>query len=456
MSMLIAFAAFGQSDVVVEELWNDSKMANGYEDLGDWTDGDAPDWMGASTERGMTHVDGKIYIPSRKDGNQIVVLDALTGNHLTTIDLPATVDGGLFPLNSISRTASGDLVLGNLSADTKAVDADTGEPSDPFKAYHIELNASGDDVENVTTIIDWNNADAGEEEPSYRIGDGIAFYGDIADGESGYLITANAGSNFVLRWDVVDGAFDAEPTVFQAKDSNPSPEEGSDVNLGTSPQCFPIDDDLVIIDGKDLFPAVYDMDGNMVTTFGETTPIQGGGNGVGHFMLDQRSFVVASSTIWTLYPEGSPENAFQLFELVDDQFQQADSIAMLPEEGLSSSGENNVTFTYPVAVDVVNDEAFIYVMAPNSGIAGFKVTIDESTGMPQTKASAVTVYPNPATDVVNFSEEMASVKIYDMSGKFVREVTNTSQINVSNLSGMYLLNAVDKQGNAVRKTIMIK
>lgn len=454
--MFIAFAAFGQSDVVVEELWNDSKMANGYEDLGDWVDGDAPDWMGASTERGMTHVDGKIYIPSRKEGTQIVVLDALTGNHLTTIDLPATVDGGLFPLNSISRTASGDLVLGNLSTDTKAVDPDTGEPSNPFKAYHIELNASGDGVENVTTIIDWNNADAGEEAPSYRIGDGIAFYGDIADGESGYLIAANANSKFVLRWNVVDGTFDTDPTILELKDSNPSPGEGSEVNLGSAPQCFPVDNDLVIIDGKDLIPAVYDMNGNMVTTFGETAPLQGSGNGVFHFMLNQRSFVVASSTIWTGYPAEAPENAFQLFELVDDEFQQADSIAMLPEEGLSSSGESNATFTYPVAVDVVNDEAFVYVMAPNIGIAGFKVTIDESTGIPQTNASAVTVYPNPATDVVNFSEEMASVKIYDMSGKFVREVTSTSQINVSNLSGMYLLNAVDKKGNAVRKTIMIK
>jgi len=463
MSMLFAFATFAQTDVVIEELWNDSKYSNGsMNDVTEvWEDGDYPAWMGdawGGTERGMAHIDGKLYIPSRADGEQkITVIDAIDGSVFATIEVPADpVFMGTYPLNNISATASGDLILGNLSTGTKNVNDETGDPSDPFKAYHIVLNATGDGIESITPVVNWNNADAGEEAPNYRVGDGLDFYGDVADGESGYLISPVANTDFVLRWDVTDGVFAEDPVVFQVQATNPAPEEGSPLSLGTAPQVFGISADLVIIDGGNLFPAVYDMDGNMVATFGdEVAPTQPNGNGVHHFMLEDRSFLIAQSTVWTGHGD-DPENAWELFELVNNEWNEIVSHGFMPAEGLSTSDASNANFNYPISVDVVGDEAFVYLMAAKVGIAGFKVTIDDATGIPQTNASAVTVYPNPATDVVNFSEEMASVKIYEMSGKFVREVTNTSQINVSELHGLFLINAVDMQGNAVRKTIMVK
>lgn len=463
MMVLFFFtAAFAQTDVVVEELWNDSKYANGAEDpiLGEWQDGDTPSWMGNLTERGMTQIDDKVYVPSRNGGNFIVVLDALTGSQLGTITLPADpVSGGVYAINSIAKTESGNLLIGNLATNTQAVEdpeADPVVPTGHFKVYHIELDATGSDYSNITTVVSWHNY-GDTEYPAFRLGDGIAFYGDVNSGSNGYLIVAAASSDFVLRWDVTDGTFATDPTIFQLADSNPSPEAGASVNLGTAPQCFPVSDNLVIIDGKDLLPAVYDMSGQMIAALsGGDVPLQSNGNGVAHFTLEGRSFVVASSTIWVGYPADAPENAFQLFELVNDSWAEADSIAMLPAEGLSSSGVGNSSFVYPVAVDVVGSEAYVYVMAPNSGVAAFKVTIDETTAIGDKPVSDISVYPNPATEWINFSEEMASVRVYDMAGKFVKEVENTNKVNVSELKGIYLLNALDQKGNVLRKKVVIQ
>ncbi|MDN5290390.1 MAG: hypothetical protein PWQ06_629 [Anaerophaga sp.] len=462
MMVLFFFtAAFAQTDVVVEELWNDSKYANGSEDpIFGYVDGDAPSWMGNLTERGMTQIDDKIYIPSRNGGNLIVVLDALTGGQLATITLPSDpVSGGTYAINSIARTESGNLLVGNLATNTQAVEdpaADPVVPTGHFKVYHIELDATGTGYSSISTVVNWHNY-GDPVYPAFRLGDGIAFYGDVASGSNGYLIVAAANSDFVLRWDVTDGTFATDPTIFQLADSNPSPAPGEPVNLSTAPQCFPVSDNLVIIDGKDLFPAVYDMSGQMIATFsGEVAPLQGNGNGVAYFTLEGRSFVVASSTIWTGYPAGAPENAFELFELVNDSWEQADSIAMLPAEGLSSSGASNASFVYPVAVDVVGTEAYVYVMAPNAGIAGFKVTLAEGTAIGDKPMSDISLYPNPATEVIHFSEEMVSVKVYDMTGKLVKEVLNTNRLEVSELKGIYLINAVDNKGNILRNKVVIQ
>lgn len=58
-----------------------------------------------------------------------------------------------------------------------------------------------------------------------------------------------------------------------------------------------------------------------------------------------------------------------------------------------------------------------------------------------TKKSSVSVYPNPATDVVNIKSDkkVENVSIYDVAGKIVKTTTETS-INVENLAkGSYIV-----------------
>ena len=59
----------------------------------------------------------------------------------------------------------------------------------------------------------------------------------------------------------------------------------------------------------------------------------------------------------------------------------------------------------------------------------------------------ISAYPNPFTDVINLSENMAKVVIYNING--VRTITksNVDKVNVSNLNkGMYLVSATAQNG----------
>jgi len=60
----------------------------------------------------------------------------------------------------------------------------------------------------------------------------------------------------------------------------------------------------------------------------------------------------------------------------------------------------------------------------------------------------LSIYPNPTSDAVNFSQEVTSVHIYDMSGKLIKSLSNTNKINIRDLtSGTYIINYLDKNGN---------
>ena len=62
------------------------------------------------------------------------------------------------------------------------------------------------------------------------------------------------------------------------------------------------------------------------------------------------------------------------------------------------------------------------------------------------------MFPNPATDVVNFSVK-DDYKLYNVSGRLVKQATNTQSIDISGLtSGLYLIN----NSNGISKKLFIK
>jgi hypothetical protein len=74
----------------------------------------------------------------------------------------------------------------------------------------------------------------------------------------------------------------------------------------------------------------------------------------------------------------------------------------------------------------------------------------------------VSVYPNPATDVLNIqlTENASSVSILGMDGKVISTQVvnaNTATVNVSNLvSGVYFYEVVAENGTIVRNTFVKK
>jgi len=460
---LMAFMSiimFAQDDVLLTEIWHNSTRSTAI-DLGGgyFQEGTKPSWMGNTSERGMTVANGKVYVASRANGQDIIVLDGMTGNLLNTITLPADpVSGGTFPINSIDATASGNLVLCNLAVNTQATDEVSGDPIGQFKAYHIELNANGDDVVSITNIVNWHNV-GDTENPAFRIGDGIAFYGDIATGSNGYLVMAAAASNYILRWNVTDGVVSADPVFYKVADV-----EGTPVNFATAPQVEPVSDNLVIVDGNNMFPIAYDMSSadpmalETVASFsGSVTPQTSNMNGVAYFEYDGRYFMSCVTNYWNDALAGVPINSFEAFEFVDGDWAQATSLGFLPSTGLSAvKTTTNVSFAYPTAVEVLADKVMIYVMSANMGIAGYELTTGNPTAIGDVDSDKVKFYPNPSSDLVTFSTVMATVEIYDLAGKLVKKANGVTELGVSELNGLYLLKGTSKNGLTIVEKLVVK
>ncbi len=68
------------------------------------------------------------------------------------------------------------------------------------------------------------------------------------------------------------------------------------------------------------------------------------------------------------------------------------------------------------------------------------------TGIRSVQLLDVDVYPNPATEYINFSENVA-VKLYNLSGKVVKSSTFCNQMEVADLkNGIYLIQLTNKLG----------
>jgi len=65
----------------------------------------------------------------------------------------------------------------------------------------------------------------------------------------------------------------------------------------------------------------------------------------------------------------------------------------------------------------------------------------------------IALYPNPVKDIFNFSEEVSKITISDLSGKIVKQISNSEKtINISKLEkGTYIITVTSKSGDLINK-----
>lgn len=83
----------------------------------------------------------------------------------------------------------------------------------------------------------------------------------------------------------------------------------------------------------------------------------------------------------------------------------------------------------------------------------FSGTISLSTDNPHSTNKNVNLYPNPVKDILYFSEEVFNVKITDLSGRTVKQISASGKsIDVSTLAkGIYMITATAKSGETIKK-----
>lgn len=89
-----------------------------------------------------------------------------------------------------------------------------------------------------------------------------------------------------------------------------------------------------------------------------------------------------------------------------------------------------------------NSDTVIYlddITASIDGVLGVQKNIE--------KKSEISVYPNPARNVLNFTSEVVLIELYSVIGQKVKQAQNTSSLDISNLdNGSYVVRITDQDG----------
>lgn len=111
----------------------------------------------------------------------------------------------------------------------------------------------------------------------------------------------------------------------------------------------------------------------------------------------------------------------------------------------------------------------VYIAFRNKGndqylmlLDNIKVTSDGTAGLNNNLASKLSVYPNPANNVINIDNNesilVSAVSIVDLNGRTVKSLkfdgVSNAQINISDLSsGMYMMNISSDKGVTTKKIV---
>lgn len=106
---------------------------------------------------------------------------------------------------------------------------------------------------------------------------------------------------------------------------------------------------------------------------------------------------------------------------------------------------------YGFMISLKFDDGITWVGSPQ-----YFVT-EEYDAVASEKAPEVSVYPNPASDVIYIDGvEATEVRVYNVTGQLLKTVKGTNDINVSDLStGTYLLRVTDTEGRVIGRRLSL-
>ena len=464
-TFIIAVSGLSFGQVTFEEVW-----AHYGENAPAWfTDGsevEEGDNSFAGTERGIVYSDysGHLYVSSRHaedtNGDEILdqgephvyVLDPLTGltpafgvTQLLTAGIRSSDAnfGGGYPLNNVTATVDGSIFACNmtLASGPDIIGEDNAVTVKAFRVYRWSWEQGEAEM-----IIDY-------KEGGYRLGDKLSVIGNW-DTEA-YIYAGPGESKKLLRWKVTEGIVDDQPTVISLQDIT---------TAGTSITVADIPDkpDWIYVSGKGFMPTLFTTDGVNLSQVAITTA------GFPSSVIAGRTVEFGDKLYMGMF--SGDQSAF-IFDISKhgENVTDVDVIGFTPTFGTrfdNAYGEGAVEF------GVFDNELHVFICAPSNGIACYKIRgLPNGVGLDRFETNKFNpkVFPNPVEDVatIRFSLPQdatgpVSVKLYDLSGKFVGIIADKAlpgeqelSFDVSQFaSGTYIFNLIyDNQFNSGKLVI---
>ena len=378
--------------------------------------------------------DGKyVYVPIRNGalGTGVRVVDATTGQFVKMLSMNG-ISGGTFDINSINITSDHKLLVANLTT--------AATSSNPFKVYMYDLENMDADP---TTVL---SSTGSPTDPTFnlRFGDKFSFSGSSIDGK--IIALASAIYNKYYEWDVKNGVVENEvPAVinlFQADGTSyASP-------FGTYASIQPQGADSLWIIGTTSRPILF-VNNKYVETIGDAIKSNACGNTTVPFYFQGKNYLLTVD-----YDNGNSGAFGNLIDLTPG-ISNAVSASRSPNNfgtTVNANGIDGATVAiYPGGLKLFFTCATEGVAAYTIGSPDFGTEIDKIS-----KSEPWAIYPNPAHDVIYFPELMKRATFYSLSGQIIKQISNCNHAIVSGLSGLYVLEGIDKSGNIHRTKLIVK
>lgn len=301
--------------------------------------GNLPGWFSptASTERGFgygrVNNNPRIYVPSRNGGNNVRIVNAITGNDVGTLDLTG-VAGGTFAVNDAGVTMDGKILVGNLAA----------AAADTFKVYMWNDETSA--PVNVISFLNGQGA---------RLGDKITVVGDFSNNTAQVWASSSTGTfPKVYRWGMTAGAFNAMPDSITL----------SDAGTGATASAGPMPSGAFFFNANGISAKKYGADGALLGTIPGTV-VATGSNAIRYMGS------TGGTDYFATFQYGAGNQNARVVGIPMDEFANAFTYGITPPLGNNSNGNGTGDVEIRRNPDGTVD---LFVMSTNNGFGVYHTT----------------------------------------------------------------------------------
>jgi len=389
---LVAFLTVGTafSQITVEKLWEFSAATT--------PTSTKPSWLAADDGRSMVMRDGKLYIMMRTT-TSVKIIDTKAADITAAVTTPTslTLSGYLTGSNCLSFTDDGQLLGGSYAGAT-------------LKVSKINLTTG------VTTQLLENLPEAGIGRFDY-----FSSYGDFSSTGTGYIISstcpsAGAGGFNIYKWDFTNGTI-ADQTV--------STKTVRSAVFGSSSMIVPVDANSYFVMSASTNPELFTMSGTN-TQFANVFVSQGAAaaSGMTTFELNGKKYFIRT------------EGRFGGMSFYDINSGVASAVKLTASTPVLGATANTTVKTSIVTEKISANLVNIYILAPNNGIAAYKI-YDFGTGIANPTSDNRIKQTSTGIEVILDSKSL--VEIYDIKGILIDKNTVTGSYSHYLNNGVYII-----------------
>ncbi len=363
----------------------------------------------------------RMYVVSRSadTGNKVQIYNAADGVLAGALDMTG-VEGGTFIMNDAGMTEDGKLIMGNLGSPLKIYkwDSETGTP---------------------VNIINWATTSG------RRYGDKITVTGNYSTGTARIYVLPNSTlTNHKLQY------FEMEQVnnIWQFK------QVPTEMNTALSIAGYP----AVAIrpDGGFYLKAggsnitQYSNSGTQIGGATQTTVVRTGTSTVRYITSDNDYDYLAYISYYGTSTPVSAKVAANQVEIIKVPKTTGLADAVLVKAGPSLGKNTNGNGAAGLAVKQLPNNVFeLYVLNTNNGIAKYTVTgLLSASSVYNTKNEAVKLIVTKSSLEVT-GDSASSIELFNTLGQKVILVSNSNNLNIKNLKGVYIVR-VQADGKTVK------